>query len=85
MTEYLVKISIRTFFLGGTYFVVQYLLDILNNYYTTLVQSSDGSDGVMVSNSLSLVCQFGLLNALNVFLSIIVSSYLTKQVLSFWK
>lgn len=69
---YLVKVLIFGVFFIAVKFAVDFFLNILNNY-----MSSFGADALM--------CQFGVYDAMNMFFSIIITSYLFNQVLSFWK
>lgn len=69
---YLIKISIFTLYMGAVYFTIDYMIDLLKIYLA----------GIAVT---PLLCQFGVLTGLNIYISIVVTGYLFKQTISFWK
>ena len=69
---YVVKALIFTVFLGLVYFISDYFIDILKIQIANIPFSP-------------LFCQFGIWSGLKIFMSILVTSFAFKQVLSFLK
>jgi len=70
--DYLVKAIIFMPFLGIVYLFIDYFKSILYNSINSFV-------------NISILCQFGVLDGLSVFFTIIVSAFIGKQVLNFLK
>lgn len=70
--DYLVKIAIFTFYMSGVYFTIDYMINLLKTYFSDIV-------------FLPIMCQFGVLTGLNIFLSIVITGFLFRQTLTFWK
>lgn len=70
--DYIVKAVIFGVFLSLVYFVIDYFLDIIKVSIQSLT-------------ILPLMCQFGIITAMSVFLSILASAFAFKQILNFLK
>lgn len=70
--DYLIKVGIFGFFMTAVYMSISYMLDFLKGYLINIPFTS-------------LLCQFGVLTGLNIFVSITITGYLFNRVLSFWK
>lgn len=70
--DYLVKVGLFVFFVAGVSFFIEKFISIFQPYIASLPITS-------------MLCQFGIFMGLNLFLSIIISAFFVKQILSFWK
>lgn len=70
--DYLIKIAIFGLYMTGVYFAVDYMINLLKFYFSDIV-------------FVPLLCQFGVLTGLNIFLAIVITGFLFRQTLSFWK
>lgn len=76
---YLINIGIKVLLIGAfaglTYFVIDYFISLANlNSYLDLN-----------SNALALANLFGVPQALNLYLSIIISGFFVKEIMSYFK
>jgi len=70
--DYLIKVGLFTFFVFAIGYFTDKILSIFQTYIAMLPLTS-------------IMCQFGVFQGLNLFMSIIVSSFVVKQIISFWK
>ena len=70
--DYLVKVGLFFVFAGAVHFFISKFVDYFTVYLQTLPYSG-------------LLCQFGIYTGLNLFLSIIISAFFVKQIITFWK
>jgi predicted outer membrane lipoprotein len=70
--DYLVKVVIFSVYMTSVYFAIDYMINLLKFYFSDII-------------FLPLLCQFGVLSGLNIFLAIVITGFLFKQTLSFWK
>jgi len=70
--DYVVKLFIFVPFVTIVYFVIDYFISYLKPYIGSFPISG-------------VLCQFGIITGLNLFVSILVTGFLIKQILSFWK
>jgi TRAP-type C4-dicarboxylate transport system permease small subunit len=69
---YLIKILIFAFFLTIVYFSIDYMLDLVRSSFVD-------------SDITTIMCIFGIFDALNVYFSILATGFLYRQILNFWK
>jgi len=70
--DYLVKLGLIIIFVPMLHFVISKFLGLLTPYLHNI-------------SIAPILCQFGIFTGLNLFLSIIVSAFFVKQIISFWK
>lgn len=70
--DYLIKVLIFTFYMSAVYFAIDFMISFLSNYLS----------GIPFTG---LLCQFGVITGLNIYLSIVITGYLFNRTLSFWK
>jgi hypothetical protein len=70
--DYLVKVGLFAFFVVAIHYFISKFLLYFSSYLHTLPFSG-------------ILCQFGIYTGLNLFLSIVVSAFFVKQIISFWK
>lgn len=70
--DYLIKVFIFTFFMAGTYTAINYMLSFITGYLSSIPFTP-------------LLCQFGVITGLNIYISITITGYLFNRVISFWK
>ncbi len=70
--DYIVKIGLFGFFVVA----ISYFIDIFIQYFSSYLNTLPFS---------GILCQFGVYTGLNLFLSIIVSAFFVKQLITFWK
>ncbi|UCN00055.1 hypothetical protein LCX93_11065 [Sulfurimonas sp. SWIR-19] len=70
--DYLVKVALIIPFGIALHFVIDKFMTYFSSYLHTLPMTS-------------ILCQFGIFTGLNLFLSIVISAFFAKQILSFWK
>jgi len=70
--DYLIKVGLFAFFVIAVAYFIDKILSIFQTYIAMLPLTS-------------IMCQFGIFQGLNLFMSILVSSFAVKQIISFWK
>jgi len=70
--DYIVKLAIFVPFITVVYFIINYFINYIKPYIASFPISG-------------VLCQFGIITGLNLFISILVTGFLVKQILSFWK
>jgi len=70
--DYLIKIGLLIPFVTVLYFVADYFLNRLHNY-------------IDLGSATAVMCQFGILEGFNIFLSIVVGGFLVNHLIDFAK
>ena len=70
-----IKVALFAVFMTLLYFVGDYFINLLRSYIP--------SGGVVGGNILPLACQLGILTGVNIFLSMALSAFVIKSVLSY--
>lgn len=70
--DYLIKIGIFGFFMTATYTAITYMINFLQGYLVNIPFTP-------------LLCQFGVITGINIYITITITGYLFNRTLSFWK
>jgi len=70
--DYVVKVAIFTVYMSSMSFILTSLVDKLRGYIELIPYSN-------------WLCQFGILTGLSLYVSIVVSFFLAKKSIDFWK
>ena len=70
--DYLVKIFIFAIYFSSIAFMIDSMMNIVKDYIEKIPLSA-------------IMCQFGILTGLSLYFSIVVSAYLMKKSIDFWK
>jgi len=70
--DYIVKIFIFGFYFSAIAFMLDSIMKLVSNYIANIPLSG-------------WLCQFGILTGLSLYFSIVVSAYLMKKSIDFWK
>ena len=70
--DYVVKLFIFIPFVTVVYFVIDFFIDLIKPYIASFPISG-------------VLCQFGVVTGLNIFISVLVTGFFMKQILSFWR
>ena len=70
--DYLIKVVLFAIFLAAVYAVIDIFMNFLRPFLETIPITP-------------FLCKFGFFTGLNLFLSIVISGFAIKQILSFWK
>ena len=70
--DYLVKVLIFAIFVTALHFFIDVVLSFFSKYLADLPFTG-------------ILCQLGIFQGLNLFLSIVVSAFFVKQLITFWK
>jgi len=70
--NYLVKIFIFGFYFSAIAFMLDGMMNVVKGYIAKIPLSG-------------VLCQFGILTGLSLYFSIVVSAYLLKKSIDFWK
>jgi hypothetical protein len=70
--DYLIKVVIFGVYMSAVYWTISFMITFIKGYLVNIPFTP-------------LLCQFGVLTGLNIYLSIVISGYLFNRTLSFWK
>lgn len=70
--DYLVKVFIFLFYFGAIAFMIDGMMNVVKGYIVNIPMSG-------------VLCQFGIFTGLSLYFSIVVSAYLLKKSIDFWK